>query len=282
MGTGTNARRVISRTVAALIALWTGYFLCHNRQTLNPTQLALLGVSVVVGYGGVLWALGMRGNRLIGMGAAVVSVAAAGAAAPGNPLPAAPAAVLCLAACWQARAHGAMWRQFLAGFLFAGASVLMGLLTSWPILPASAGYGAALAVYVGLAESVGASRPVSKSQFAMVMAALVGGLLIGGSVNMWRPYGKVAAALLLWLAVRVGWYGSHVLKNCDSRRVEAFSESAVAGVGILAAALLVLQLPEQREKAGELTWPLIALASSVVLIRLAPYIGRRRVDSSEE
>ena len=50
-----DLRQLAANLAAALVCLWTGYFLCHTWQTLDTVELALLFVAVACCYGGASW-----------------------------------------------------------------------------------------------------------------------------------------------------------------------------------------------------------------------------------
>ena len=224
----SELRRQVSFLAAILVSLWTGYFLCHTRQTANALELTAL---------------------------AVVLVAAAATAR------------------LKVRPRGAPGRLALGGAL-AAAAAGAGLATGWPVPHEALLFSGAVAAYVGLGESVGGREPVSRAAFAAVLGAMVTGMAALALAGFARPHGLVGVAVLAWLAIRTGWYGSGVLRERTAARQGVFSQNASAATGLLAAAVLVFRIPEGRPELAELTWPLVAAAFSVVLVRLAPHVVR--------
>jgi len=224
----SELRRRVPFLAAILISLWTGYFLCHTRQTANALELAAPAIALVM----VAAALRLK-----------------------------------------VRPRGAPGQLALGGGLAAVAAGA-GLATGWPVSHEALLFAGAVAAYVGLGESVGGREPVSKAAFGAVLGAMVAGMAALALVGFARPHGLVGVAVLAWLAIRTGWYGSGVLRECTAARQGVFSQNALAATGLLAAAVLVFRIPEGRPELAEMTWPLVAAAFSIVLVRLAPHVVR--------
>ena len=231
-----DVRRVIGDVAVLVICVWTGYFLCNTWHTLNRLELVLLELGVAACYVALVWALARAGRGL-----------------PGATLGA----------------------RLLCGLLLGGVATFAGVLTRWPESAPVGPYALALAGYVGLAASLRGPYPVAKGTFAVVCAGLIGGGLVLAGLGLTRPHGPATALLGVWLAARLAWLGHAVGPECRAERVEAFAESALAGTGIFAGALLVIRIPEGRRELAELAWPMLAVVFSVVLIRVWPGIRKK-------
>jgi len=271
-GDRPDSREVLAEMAAIAICLWTGYFLCHTWRTLSWPELALAGGGAVACSLGAHWLGAASGRTKPG---AVLALAGLGAVAFGNVRALWGAVPLGLLVLSRGILPGTLAPRFVTGWLVAAAAALTGLVMGSAVSLTGVSYGVALAGYVGLAGSIAGPRPVSKGTFAIILAALLAAVLLVAGFGLTRPFGLLAAAFSLWLAVYLGWYGRQALKTCDRVRLRLFAQHALLGAGFFAGSLLTLEVRSGRPAMAELAWPVALGGFSVVMIRVWPYLGKR-------
>ncbi len=270
---GLDLRQLIGDVAAALICVWTGYFLCHTWQTLDTTELALLAVGVSGCYAATFCAAADERRRVI---AALLAVAALAAAGLGDVRATAGAGLLaCLALLRATGAERMPEARFLFGSLFAGAAVCTGQLEGFPVSGLAGLCTVGLMCYVGLVWFIRGSRPIEKGAFAIALALMIALVLLVAGLGMGRPFGLLAAAFSVYLAVYLGWYGRQVLRRFDLGRVRLFAETVLPGAGLFAGALLALHVPKGDKATAELAWPVISATFAVVMMRVWPLLRRQ-------
>jgi hypothetical protein len=264
-----DLRRLITDLAALAVCTWTGYFLLHTWQGADAVRLGLLLTAAVASYGGA-WSAGAGGRARLGWLAAAAGLGAAGAAGLCALVPA--GALVLLGRVRRDATAWAVGPRLLAAGCLAGAAALLGGTGGLAVSPLL--YAAPLTVYLAVALSLWSDRPVSRGGLtaAVGVMALTAGGVAGFAVG--RAYALVAVLFAAWLAVRVGWFAWYALQDGTPGRVHRFAESAVAGAGLLAGALLALQVPAGRESMTELAPPVLLGAFSILLIRLRPVLGR--------
>jgi len=268
-----DLRQLIGDVAAALVCVWTGYFLCHTWQTLDTTELALLAVGVSGCYAATFWAVADERRRVIG---ALLAVAALAAAGLGDVRATAGAGLLaCLALLRATGAERMPEARFLFGCLFAGAAVCTGQLEGFPVSGLAGLCTVGLMCYVGLVWFIRGRRPIEKGTFAIALALMIALVLLVAGLGVGRPFGLLAAAFSVYLAVYLGWYGRQVLRRFDLGRVGLFAETVLPGAGLFAGALLALHVPKGDKVTAELAWPVISATFAVVMMRVWPFLRRQ-------
>ena len=162
--------------------------------------------------------------------------------------------------------------RFLLGCLFAALALAAGWLTTFSISQSAAGSIALLACTVGLIDVLRSTRPVGKGAFLAVAAAVIVILVFVAAVGSTAPRGLVVVVLCGYAAIRVIWYGRHVLERCDAERQQAFAETALVGQRVTSSLL---------EKAAELSAkaarPIDDVRASAAYRRVVAKVLARRV-----
>lgn len=263
-------RQFIGDIAAAAVCCWTGYFLCHTWQTLDEADLVLLGVAVIGSYGGALGVAAGGRNRVAGVAAAVLAAAAAWYA---GPLAWYGVALLFGLGLARAGLERTLGSRLLFGLLLAAAALFVGL-SGRPVAGVNVAFGSALAGYVAIAGALRGPRPVERGALAIMLAAMLVVVLVAAGAGLAMPFGLLASAFAVWLAVYLVAYGRHALKECNVLRLGLLGENALAGAGLFAGALLALHIPRGERSVGEMAWPVLAGAFSFVLLRAWPYLRR--------
>ena len=269
MSSGT--RRLFYDLVVISFCLWTGYFLVRQRADFLEMRFIFVLAGSVLAYIGVDRALADGRRRALGF---VLYLAGTALALPGG-MAAAVAPVLPLAGLLRRRGAGRpVAVRFLLGCLFAALALAAGWLTTFSISQSAAGSIALLACTVGLIDVLRSTRPVGKGAFLAVAAAVIVILVFVAAVGSTAPRGLVVVVLCGYAAIRVIWYGRHVLERCDAERQQAFAETALVGAILLAAALLVFHAPADRRSMSELAPPLVLGAAAIILTRTAQFLPK--------
>jgi len=268
-----DCRGLVGDVAAALICVWTGYFLCHTWQTLDAAELALLAVGLSVCYAATFWAAADERHRVIAALLAVVALVAAGL---GDVRATAGAGLLaCLALLRTTGAERMPAVRFVFGCLFAGVAVCTGQLKGFPPSGLAGLCTLGLMCYVGLAWFTRGAGPVEKGTFATALALMIGLVLLAAGLGQGRAFGLLAAAFSVYLAVYLGWYGRQVLRRFDAAGVRLFGETVLPGVGLFAGTLLALHVPRGEKATAELAWPVLSATFAVVIMRAWPFLRRR-------
>ncbi len=279
----TEARRLACDLAVVLVGLWLGYFLTHTWQTLEFEKLLLAGLGSGVFYAGLRWARQGAGHRPMSLAVMVAGAAAAAMADPRIPFA---LSLLLVSSLLRGRFNTARPAgRFISGMLFGGAAVCVGLVTALPLPPGVGAMALAFACYIGLAESLAGGRGASRATVGAVLALMLATVLLVASAGLRRPHGIIAAAFSVWLGLRLIWAGRSVLRATTVPAVRRFSELALLGSGLLAAALLAMRIEPADETVGEVlggvsrsvgeaAWPVLVGLFSVLLIRVWPLVVR--------
>lgn len=237
---------------AVLICGWTGYFLAHNSKTASALHLGVLLAGYAIVFGGAAF---LRRTRVLRM-LAVPDAADAERLSFGVRLP---LDILI----------------FLVPAIIAmapfGERDIQKIMT----------FAAPVAVYAGIMRTLRTSRAIEKQTFTFVFVAVVIGLLVLAGFGLTTHYGTIVAVLLVWPVVRIAWYGRLVFQETTKRRIDLFAVNALAGTGIVAGAVLEMQVGPEREQVFDMTWAIIPVALSVILVRLAPRIWHKAMGPEE-
>jgi len=237
---------------AVLICGWTGYFLVHDSKSVSALNLSVLLIAYAVIF--ILMAF-MRRVPLVRIIAAPESA---------DRLPFAirlPIDIL----------------LFLALIIIAMEPFVE------ERIEVAVAFAPPVAIYAGLMRALRAARQVERRTFNIVFAASAIALLgyAGYAFASDFAYRTVIAILLVWPVVRIAWYGRLVTKEATKARINLFAVSVLASTGFVAGAVLAMQVEAEREQVMELTWVVIPVALSVILVRLAPRMWQKDVSASD-
>jgi hypothetical protein len=287
-------RGLVAELAAVLVCAWTGYFLGRGWADAEPGAALLVCSGAVVAAAGAMRVArdaaapnaptaAVRSPRVGLVAVAVGSVAVTLATPYGAGV--LPAGALVLAVlCEHCGRGGAVARRFAFGALAGAGAVGVGLTAAGAWEPAALGSAAALAGYVGFACA--ARTPgISRQTFLALTFLMIATAIVIGAVGFLYPaYWMLSALFAAWAALRLGLIAREVAAGFERYKVQRFAEEALLGAGLVAGALLVLKVGASA-RAGdpkvlsEMTWPVLAGAFSLLMMRAWPFLWRRRETS---
>ncbi len=267
--TGRWIRDTILGGCVALACAFAGYFLTHRWQTMSELMLGLLLGGVLFVYAGARFARVELPRARLGWIAVALGLAALFFVDPRS----AGAGILVLASGLAGPAASPIVRLVLA-FVLASAAGWAGLCAG-EMVPLSHEIISvfALAGYVGAASSLRGGPPVGRGLLTAIITVIAAGLVAMVVLGLYRPMAFVVGLFGIWLLVYITLFGVKALKKPNAVRIILFSDHALGGIGLLAAALLAF--PLWKEQTAELAWPVIAGLFSMLVLRLWPYICRK-------